>query len=71
MNSYFFFGFHIFKDFNVTIMCHSYPKSTLNRTTKENIQIVMTIPDNNETGTPGFFRDGNDGDSYLLFHADM
>jgi len=34
MNSYFFFGFHIFKDFNVTIMCHSYPKSTLNRTTK-------------------------------------
>jgi hypothetical protein len=44
---------------------------TLNRTTKENIQIVMTIPDNNETGTPGFFRDGNDGDSYLLFSADL
>ena len=34
MNSYFFFGFHIFKDFNVTIMCHLYPESTLNRTTK-------------------------------------
>jgi hypothetical protein len=31
----------------------------------------MTIPDNNETGTPGFFRDGNDGDSYLLFSADL
>ena len=34
MNSYFFFGFHIFKDFNVTIMCHLYLESTLNRTTK-------------------------------------
>ena len=44
---------------------------TLNRTTKENIQIVMTIPNNTEIGKPGFFRDGNDGDTYLLFHADM
>ena len=34
MNSYFFFGFHIFKDFNVTIMCHLYPKITHNRTAK-------------------------------------
>ena len=34
MNSYLFFGFQIFKDFNVTIMCHLYPESTLNRTTK-------------------------------------
>ena len=34
MNSYFFFGFHIFKDFNVTLMCHLYPNSTLDRTTK-------------------------------------
>ena len=34
MNSYFFFGFHIFKDFNVTILCHLYLKSTLNGTTK-------------------------------------
>ena len=34
MNSYFFFGFQIFKDFNVTLMCHLYLKSTLNRTTK-------------------------------------
>ena len=34
MNSYFFFGFYIFKDLNVTIMCHSYQKSTLNKTTK-------------------------------------
>ena len=34
MNTYFFFGFHIFKDFNVTLMYHLYPNSTLNRTTK-------------------------------------
>ena len=34
MNSYFFFGFHIFKDFNVTLMCHLYQKSTPHRTTK-------------------------------------
>ena len=34
MNSYFFFGFHIFKDFNVTLMCHLNLKSTLNKTTK-------------------------------------
>ena len=34
MNSYFFFGFHILKDFNVTLMCHLYLKRTLNRTTK-------------------------------------
>ena len=34
MNSYLFFGFHIFNDFNVTLMCHLYLKSTLNRTTK-------------------------------------
>jgi len=34
MKSYFFFGFHIFKDFNVTLVCHLYLKSTLNRTTK-------------------------------------
>ncbi len=34
MNSYFFFGFHIFKDFYVTFMCHLYLKSTLNTTTK-------------------------------------
>ena len=34
MNSYFFFGFHIFKYFNVTLMCHLYLKSNLNRTTK-------------------------------------
>ena len=44
---------------------------TLNRTTKENIQMVMTIADNNEIGTPGFFRAGNDNDAYILFSADL
>ena len=34
MNSYLFFGFQIFKDYNVTLMCHLYLKSTLSRTTK-------------------------------------
>ena len=34
MNSYFFFGFHDFIDFNVTLMCHLYPKRALSRTTK-------------------------------------
>ena len=44
---------------------------TNNRTTKENMQIVMTIPNNTEIGKPGFFRDGNDGDTYLLFDAEL
>jgi len=26
MNSYFFFGFDIFKNFNVTFMCQSFPR---------------------------------------------
>ena len=30
MKSYFFLGFQIFKDFNVTFMCQLYPKSILN-----------------------------------------
>ena len=29
MNSYFFFGFHIFKNFNVTFMCQYFSKSSL------------------------------------------
>ena len=43
MNSYFFFGFHIFKDFNVTIMCHLYPERTLNRTTKLALMFLLQI----------------------------
>ena len=34
MNSYFFFGFHIFKDFYVTFMYQLYAKSILNLITK-------------------------------------
>ena len=30
MNSYFFFGFHIFKDFTVTFMYQLHPKTILN-----------------------------------------
>ena len=30
MNSYFFFGFHIFKDFTVTFMCQRHPMPSLN-----------------------------------------
>ena len=30
MNSYFFFGFHIFKYFTVTFMYQLYPKTSLN-----------------------------------------
>ena len=30
MNSYFFFGFHTFKDFTVTFMCHLNVKNGLN-----------------------------------------
>ena len=29
MNPYFFFGFHIFKDFTVTFMCQLHPKTVL------------------------------------------
>ena len=38
MNSYFFFGFHDFIDFNVALMCHLYPKRDLSRTTKFNLK---------------------------------
>jgi len=34
MNSYFFFGFHIFKDLNVAFMCHLYPKDNHDWTAK-------------------------------------
>jgi len=30
MNSYFFFGFHIFKYFTVTFMCQGHPRTSLN-----------------------------------------
>ena len=30
MNSYFFFGFNIFKEFTVTFMCQYFPKSIIN-----------------------------------------
>ena len=30
MNSYFFFGFQIFKDLTVTFMCQLHPKTSLN-----------------------------------------
>jgi hypothetical protein len=34
MNSYFFFGFHIFKDFTVTFMCQVHSKTSLNLITE-------------------------------------
>lgn len=41
MNSYFFFGFHIFKDFIVTFMYHNHHNTSLNRITELALQFLL------------------------------
>jgi len=41
MNSYLFFGFHIFKDFNVTFMCQLYSKTSLNLITELALKFLL------------------------------
>ena len=41
MNPYFFFGFHIFKNFTVTFMCHLYPKTSLNLITELALKFLL------------------------------
>ena len=45
MNSYFFFGFHIFKDFNVTEVFRFYPKRSLNNITKLALKSYLSKSD--------------------------
>jgi len=42
----------------------------INRATKDNVQIISTIADNNENGTPGFLKT-DDNDGYLEFIAEL
>jgi len=42
----------------------------INRATKDNVQILSTIADNNENGTPGFLKT-DDNDGYLEFIAEL
>jgi len=41
MNSYFFFGFHIFKYLTVTFMYHVYPKTSLNLITELALKFLL------------------------------
>jgi len=43
----------------------------INRTTVDVCQFTSAISDNNETGTPGFCRDNNDGDAKIEFSAEL
>ena len=43
---------------------------SVNRATKDNVQILSEIADNNENGTPGFLKT-DDNDGYLEFKADL
>ena len=43
----------------------------INRTTVDVCQFTSAISDNNETGTPGFCRDNNDGDAKIEFDAEL
>ena len=45
--------------------------NTVNRATKEHVQISGTTPDNNEAGNPGFFRAGSDSDAFVEFSAEL
>ena len=45
MKSYFFFAFHIFKDFYVTFMCQIYAKSILNLITKLSLKYYFSKSD--------------------------
>jgi len=41
MNSYFFFGFNIFKDQSDTFMCQLYPKTSLNLITELALKFLL------------------------------